>query len=63
MPFGAPLMDLTLDDLTKGDAWSRRLVLHIEGVTVPVLGREDFVTNKRASGRPKDRLDLELLGD
>lgn len=86
--FGAPLKDLTVDDLTKSDtvfqigvepcrvdilsgisgvqfadAWSRRVVLDIEGVTVPVLGRADFVTNKRASGRPKDLLDLELLGD
>jgi hypothetical protein len=86
--FGAPLKDLTLDDLTKtdtvfqigvepcrvdilsgitgvqfADAWSRRVVLEIEGATVPVLGRADFVANKRASGRPKDLLDLELLGD
>ena len=86
--FGAPLLDLTVDDLTKtdtvfqigvdpsrvdilsgisgvafDDAWGRRLVLDIEGVTVPVLSRTDFVTNKRASGRPKDLLDLELLGD
>ena len=45
------------------EAWSRRMVLDIEGVTVPVLSRADFVTNKRASGRPKDLLDLELLGD
>ena len=86
--FGAPLLDLTVDDLTKADtvfqigvdpsrvdilagisgvafddAWGRRLVLDIEGVTVPVLSRTDFVTNKRASGRPKDLLDLDLLGD
>jgi hypothetical protein len=52
MAFGAPLMDLTLD-----------IVLDIEGVTVPVLSRADFITNKRSSGRPKDLLDLELLGD
>ena len=45
------------------DAWGRRVVLEIEGVTVPVLGRTDFVTNKRASGRPKDLIDLELLGE
>ena len=85
--FGAPLMDLTIDDLLEADtvfqigvepsrvdvvsgisgvnfdeAWRRRIVLDIEGVTVPVLSRADFVTNKRASGRPKDLLDLELLG-
>jgi len=28
-----------------------------------VLSRQDFVVNKRTSGRPKDLLDLELLGD
>lgn len=86
--FGAPLLDLTIEDLTKTDtvfqigvdpsrvdilsgisgvafegAWSRRVVLDIDGVTVPVLSRADFVTNKRASGRPKDLLDLQLLGD
>lgn len=44
------------------EAWRRRIVLDIEGVTVPVLSRADFVTNKRAGGRPKDLLDLELLG-
>ena len=44
------------------DAWPRRTVVLIEGIEVAVLGREDFVTNKRASGRPKDLLDLELLG-
>lgn len=86
--YGAPLTDLTLDDLTKqdtvfqigvvpcrvdiltgisgvqfADAWTRRIAVNVEGVQVPVLGRADFKTNKRASGRPKDLLDLELLGD
>ena len=45
------------------EAWSRRMVLNLEGATVPVLSRADFVMNKRASGRTKDLLDLELLGD
>jgi predicted nucleotidyltransferase len=44
------------------DAWQRRLELEIEGVRVPVLGREDLIVNKRASNRAKDRLDLEQLG-
>lgn len=86
--FGAPLADLTIDDLTKpdtvfqigvvpcrvdiltsisgvqfDDAWTRRIVVEVDGIALPVLGRDDFVTNKRAAGRPKDRLDLELLGD
>ena len=45
------------------DAWNRRMAIEIERIPVSVLGREDFVTNKRAAGRPKDRIDLELLGD
>jgi len=86
--FGAPLADLTIDDLIKpdtvfqigvvpcrvdiltgisgvqfADAWTRHTAVDIEGLHVPVLGREDFKTNKRATGRPKDLLDIELLGD
>ena len=84
--FGAPLVDLTRDDLMRqdtvfqigrpparvdilsgisgvefADAWSRRVIVSVEGVQVPVLSREDFVANQRAAGRPKDLLDLALL--
>jgi len=43
--FGAPLFDLGANDLCAPGA----------------LWRADFVANKKASGRPKDLLDLELL--
>jgi hypothetical protein len=47
------------------EAWSRRLVISLQGVAAPVsvLSRHDFITNKRASGRPKDLLDLALLDE
>jgi hypothetical protein len=45
------------------DAWPRRVVLLIEGIQVPVLSRADLIANKRATGRPKDLLDVELLGE
>jgi hypothetical protein len=86
--FGAPLFDLTLEDLTRPDtvfqiglppsrvdilsgisgvefeaAWSRRRSVTLDGVQVHVLAREDFIANKRASGRPKDLLDLALLDE
>ena len=32
-----------------------------EALVIPVIGREDFITNKKASGRPKDLSDLTLL--
>ena len=43
------------------EAWAGRVEVPIEGVTVGVLGREELVRNKRATGRPKDLLDAETL--
>lgn len=43
------------------DAWGNRVNVHIDNLPVPVIGRDDFVNNKRASGRPKDLSDLTLL--
>lgn len=43
-------------------AWQERIESEIEGVRVPILGLQDFVQNKRASGRKKDLADLESLG-
>ena len=84
--FGAPLHDLTLDDLTRldtvfqigvppsrvdiltgvsgvqfDDAWPRRVALYLEGAVVSVISREDFIRNKRATGRPKDLADIDSL--
>ena len=44
------------------EAWAGRTEITVEGIRVPVLGIEEFVRNKRASGRPKDRADLILIG-
>jgi len=43
------------------EAWNRRIEKRFEGVRFPVLGYDDLVRNKRASGRPKDLVDLEVL--
>ncbi|MBK7905226.1 MAG: nucleotidyltransferase [Gemmatimonadetes bacterium] len=43
-------------------AWDRRKSATIGGVAVEVLGLEDLLVNKRASGRDKDRVDLRELG-
>ena len=40
-------------------AWLRKSTVHIEGLEVPVIGREDFLANKRATGRMKDLADIE----
>jgi hypothetical protein len=86
--FGAPLFDLTLDDLTRPgvvfqmgappyridlateltgitfeEGWADHATVLLEGLVIPIIGREAMIRNKRATGRPKDRLDLELLGE
>jgi hypothetical protein len=43
------------------DAWVRRLEISVGDLAVPVIGRSDFVANKKASGRPRDLLDIDLL--
>jgi hypothetical protein len=43
------------------DAWERRIEVAVGDLCVATIGRSDFIVNKRAAGRPKDLLDLELL--
>jgi hypothetical protein len=84
--FGAPLFDLSLDDLSKAgtifqigtaparidiltgvsglsfeEAWPRRTTVRIGQVSVAVIGREDLIRNKRATGRPQDLVDADRL--
>lgn len=86
--FGAPLFDLTPEDLTApgtvfqigqppsridiltsisgvafDDAWKNRMTIEAGGLSVPVLGKQDFIRNKRAVGRPRDLSDLEMLAE
>ena len=84
--FGAPMTDLTREDLaTPGvvfqigqpplridvltrltgvgfeSAWENRSHADFEGIQVPVIGRADLITNKRALGRARDLADVEDL--
>jgi hypothetical protein len=43
------------------EAWATRATTAVGSLEIPFLGREALVRNKRASGRPKDLLDLSLL--
>jgi hypothetical protein len=45
------------------EAWSGRVSHVVGGMTVPFLGRAELIRNKRATGRTKDRADLEALGE
>jgi hypothetical protein len=43
------------------EAWPNRIINDFAGHPYPVIGREDLIRNKRATGRPKDLLDVEAL--
>ena len=43
------------------DAWRRRISTDLAGLTIPVIGREDLIRNKRATGRSRDLADADRL--
>lgn len=84
--FGAPLVDVTPDDLALPDvvlqigvapnrvdvmtsidgvgfteAWEAREMTQYGDQEVPVISREHLIQNKRASGRPQDLIDVQVL--
>ncbi len=42
-------------------AWSNRLLLVAGEIEIPFIGKDHYISSKRAAGRPKDLADLELL--
>jgi hypothetical protein len=52
----------TISGVSFEEAWSTHVDLQVDsGVVVPVIGLDALVRNKRATGRPKDLADLEVL--
>jgi hypothetical protein len=45
------------------EAWAGRVTGRYGDIPVFYIGRAQFVTNKRATGRTKDVVDLEVLGE
>lgn len=56
-------IDITtrIDAVDFPTAWAGHVEQHVEGLGLPFLALEELIRNKRATGRPRDRLDLELL--
>ncbi len=50
-----------IDGVEFAEAWSGRAEATYGDQAVPVIGRNELIRNKRASGRPQDLLDLEVL--
>jgi hypothetical protein len=47
--------------LDMGEALRSAEVLDLDGVPIPVLGKDILIAHKRAVGEPKDLADVELL--
>ncbi len=62
---GVPPLRIDLLTSIDGVAWEEIVAVpaEMDGVMANFIGRDDLVRNKRASGRAKDRADLEALGE
>lgn len=50
-----------IDGVTFDEAARDAVVVDVQGVDVPVIGRDALLANKRAAGRAKDLADIEVL--
>lgn len=50
-----------IDGIRFPEAWANRVATDFAGVPANVIARLDLLTNKRASGRLRDQLDVENL--
>jgi hypothetical protein len=65
--FQMGLPPLRIDILTElsgikfEEAWPNRIVNEFRGQSYSVIGRQDLIRNKRATGRPQDLVDADAL--
>ena len=52
---------MSIDGVTFGDAWSRRVTTAIDGIDVLFISKADLKIAKRAAGRTKDLADFAAL--
>jgi len=51
----------SVDGIETDGAIQRAEQVDVGGLTIAILGLDDLIASKKASGRPRDRSDLELL--
>ena len=50
-----------ISGMSFDEVWATREATELEGSVIPFIGRDAFVRNKLASGRPKDLVDARRL--
>ncbi len=52
-----------IDGVSFEEAWENRILVEILEMKIPVISKTDLIRNKKATGRPKDQLDVLMLED
>jgi predicted nucleotidyltransferase len=50
-----------IDGVSFNECFERKIEVEIGQINMKFIGKDDLIRNKAASGRPKDRIDLEEL--
>ncbi len=50
-----------IDGVAFESAWTRRMVIEVDGLSIPVLSLDHLLDNKRAVGRPQDVADVAAI--
>jgi hypothetical protein len=50
-----------IDGVSWSEVWDSREQAEVAGQVMAFIGREAFLRNKRAAGRPKDLADVDAL--
>lgn len=50
-----------IDGVDFKDAFPLRDVIEVDGLRIPFLSMRDLIKNKKATNRPKDRLDVDYI--
>lgn len=61
MPPGRVDVITSIESVSFDEAWPNRVVVELDGISVPVLGRDELLRNKRAVGRPQEQADVARL--
>ena len=51
------------DGINIDECYSRKKIISVENVTIPVISKEDLIINKKSTGRITDLGDIEKLSD
>ena len=51
----------SIEGVEFDDAWTRRVIVAVDDLEIPIIGLEDLLTNKRAAGKPQDIADIARL--